>query len=209
MNKVDDKFEKFLMDKAKDEKSKFYIPVSFDRRIEESVKEIDKISFNKSKRWYENKKLMAVAASLVFIVSLSIIRYSMKGNSNIEMARSMNQIVNKNASLEDSWSVEEVNENIYLKDLIHLKKVESIDVNGKVIEDEDKISKILYLLNSLPLKNSEAEFVDEDYEIEIKGENTYIMYMKENLLLINDVVYNTNTHEVENVKKEISNLISN
>ncbi|MCI7030377.1 hypothetical protein, partial [Clostridium sp.] len=104
---------------------------------------------------------------------------------------------------------EEVNENIYLKDLIHLKKVESIDVNGKVIEDEDKISKILYLLNSLPLKNSEAEFVEEDYAIEIKGENTYIIYMKENLLLINDVVYNTNTHEVENVKKEISNLISN
>lgn len=209
MNKVDDKFEKFLMDKAKDEKSKFYIPVSFDTKIEESLKEVDKISFNKSNKWYENKKLMAVAASLVFIVSLSIIRYSMKGNSNIEMARSMNQIVNKNASLEDSWSVEEVNENIYLKDLIHLKKVESIDVNGKVIEDEDKISKILYLLNSLPLKNSEAEFVEEDYAIEIKGEKTYIIYMKENLLLINDVVYNTNTHEVENVKKEISNLISN
>ena len=57
MNKVDDEFEKFLMDKAKDEKSKFYIPVSFDTRIEESVKEIDKISFNKSKSWYENKKL--------------------------------------------------------------------------------------------------------------------------------------------------------
>ena len=68
---------------------------------------------------------------------------------------------------------------------------------------------VLYLLNSLPLNNSEAEFVDEDYTIEIKGENTYIIYMKENLLLINDVVYNTNTHEVENVKKEISNLISN
>ena len=28
MNKVDDKFEKFLMDKAKDEKSKFYIPAT-------------------------------------------------------------------------------------------------------------------------------------------------------------------------------------
>ena len=52
MNKVDDKFEKFLMDKAKDEKSKFYIPFSFDTRIEESLKEVDKISFNKSKRWY-------------------------------------------------------------------------------------------------------------------------------------------------------------
>ena len=209
MNKVDDKFEKFLMDKAKDEKSKFYIPVSFDRRIEESVKEIDKISFNKSKSWYENKKIMAIAASFVFIFSLSLIRYSMKSNFNIDMARSMDQIANENATLEDSWSVEEVNENIYLKDLIHLKKVESIDVNGKVIEDEDKISKILYLLNSLPLNNSEAEFVKEDYAIEIKGEKTYIIYMKENLLLINDVVYNTNTHEVENVKKEISNLISN
>ena len=209
MNKVDDEFERFLMDKAKDEKSKFYIPVSFDTRIEESLKEVDKISFNKSKRWYENKKLMAVVASFVFIFSLSLIRYSMKSNFNIDMARSMNQIVNKNASLEDSELVEEVNENIYLKDLIHLKKVESIDVNGKVIEDEYKISKILYLLNSLPLKNSEAEFVEEDYAIEIKGENTYIIYMKENLLLINDVVYNTNTHEVENVKKERSNVISN
>ena len=209
MNKVDDEFERFLMDKAKDEKSKFYIPVSFDTKIEESLKEVDKISFNKSNRWYENKKIMAIAASFVFIFSLSLIRYSMKSNSNIDMARSMDQIANENATLEDSWSVEEVNENIYLKDLIHLKKVESIDVNGKVIEDEDKISKILYLLNSLPLKNSEAEFVDEDYTIEIKGENTYIIYMKENLLLINDVVYNTNTHEVENVKKEISNLISN
>ena len=209
MNKVDDKFEKFLMDKAKDEKSKFYIPVSFDTRIEESLKEVDKISFNKSKRWYENKKLMVVVASFVFIFSLSIIRYFMKSNSNIDMARSMNQIANENATLEDSESVEKVNENIYLKDLIHLKNVESIDVNGKAIEDEDKISKILYLLNSLPLNNSEAEFVDEDYTIEIKGENTYIIYIKENLLLINDVVYNTNTHEVENVKKEISNLISN
>ena len=57
-----------------------------------------------------------------------------------------------------------VNENIYLKDHIHLKKVESIDVNGKVIEDENKISKILYLLNRLPLNNSESEFVDEDYK---------------------------------------------
>ena len=55
MNKVDDEFERFLMDKAKDEKSKLYIPVSFDTRIEESLKEVDKISFNKSKRWYENK----------------------------------------------------------------------------------------------------------------------------------------------------------
>ena len=154
MNKVDDKFEKFLMDKAKDEKSKFYIPVSFDTRIEESLKEVDKISFNKSKRWYENKKLMVVVASFVFIFSLSIIRYSMKSNSNIDMARSMNQIANENATLEDSESVEKVNENIYLKDLIHLKNVESIDVNGKAIEDEDKISKILYLLNSLPLNNS-------------------------------------------------------
>ena len=72
MNKVDDKFEKFLMDKAKDEKSKFYIPVSFDTD-EESLKEVDKISFNKSKRWYENKKLMVVVASFVFIFSLSII----------------------------------------------------------------------------------------------------------------------------------------
>ena len=30
MNKVNDEFERFLMDKAKDEKSKLYIPVSFD-----------------------------------------------------------------------------------------------------------------------------------------------------------------------------------
>lgn len=209
MNKVNDEFERFLMDKAKDEKSKFYIPVSFDTKIEESLKEVDKISFNKSNKWYENKKLMAVAASLVFIVSLSIIRYSMKGNSNIEMARSMNQIVNKNASLEDSELVEEVNENIYLKELIHLNKVESIDVNGKVIEDENKISKIIYLLNSLLLNNSEAEFIDEDYEIEIKGEKTYIIYMKENLLLVNGIVYSSSTHEVENVQKEISNLILN
>ena len=209
MNKVNDEFERFLMDKAKDEKSKFYIPISFDIKIEESLNEVDKISSNKSKRWYENKKIMVVAASFVFIFSLRLIKYSMRNNSSINMARSMSQMANENVSLEDSWSVEEVNENIYLKDLIHLKKVESIDVNGKVIEDEDKISKILYLLNSLPLKNSEAEFVEEDYAIEIKGENTYIMYMKENLLLINDVVYNTNTHEVENVKKEISNLISN
>lgn len=209
MNKVDDKFEKFLMDKAKDEKSKFYIPVSFDTRIEESLKEVDKISFNKSKRWYENKKLMAIAASFVFIFSLSLIRYSMKSNFNIDMARSMNQIANENATLEDSGSVEEVNENIYLKELIDLKKVERIDVNGKVIEDQDKISKILYLLNSLPLKNSEAEFVKEDYAIEIKGEKTYIIYMKENLLLINGAVYHSSTLAIENMKKEISNLISN
>ena len=209
MNKVDDEFERFLMDKAKDEKSKLYIPVSFDTRIEESLKEVDKISFNKSKRWYENKKLMVVVASFVFIFSLSIIRYSMKSNSNIDMARSMDQIANENATLEDSWSVEEVNENIYLKELIHLNKVESIDVNGKVIEDENKISKIIYLLNSLLLNNSEAEFIDEDYEIEIKGEKTYIIYMKENLLLVNGIVYSSSTHEVENVQKEISNLILN
>ena len=92
---------------------------------------------------------------------------------------------------------------------INEMQLEALGDRVEVIEDEDKISKILYLLNSLPLKNSEAEFVEKDYAIEIKGENTYIIYMKENLLLINDVVYNTNTHEVENVKKEISNLISN
>ena len=33
------------------------------------------------------------------------------------------------------------------------------------------------ILNNLPLKKSEAEFVEEDYAIEIKGENTYIMYL--------------------------------
>ena len=65
---------------------------------------------------------MAIAASFVFIFSLSLIRYSMKSNSNIDMARSMDQIANENATLEDSWSVEEVNENIYLKKWV--KKVQ-------------------------------------------------------------------------------------
>ena len=209
MNKVDDEFERFLMDKAKDEKSKFYIPISFDIKIEESLNEVDKISSNKSKRWYENKKIMVVAASFVFIFSLRLIKYSMRNNSSINMARSMSQMANENVSLEDSWSVEEANGNIYLKNIIDLKKVKSIDVNGKIIKDEDKISKLLYLLNSLPLKKSEAEISEENYIIKIKGEKTYIIYMKENLLLVNGIVYSSSTHEVENVQKEISNLILN
>ena len=209
MNKVNDEFERFLMDKAKDEKSKFYIPISFDIKIEESLNEVDKISSNKSKRWYENKKIMVVAASFVFIFSLRLIKYSMRNNSSINMARSMSQMANENVSLEDSWSVEEANGNIYLKNIIDLKKVKSIDVNGKIIKDEDKISKLLYLLNSLPLKKSEAEISEENYIIKIKGEKTYIIYMKENLLLVNGIVYSWSTHEVENMQKEISNLISN
>ena len=56
MNKVDDKFEKFLMDKAKDEKSKFYIPVSFDTRIVISLSEIFEITSIRHKEETENKQ---------------------------------------------------------------------------------------------------------------------------------------------------------
>lgn len=202
MNKIDDNFEKFLMDKVKEENSQFNTPSSFNNRIEDVLNKIGNID-NKSKRkWYENKKYLAAVAALVFVFSLGIIRYKVNYqeiNSNIQIARSINESSFENDEIYD-------NGNIYLNDLIDLTQVESITLNDIEIKDENQISELLYLLNNISLKTSTEEFIDEKYIIKIKGEKTYIIYMKENLLFINNTVYEGNTLGVENLRDKIKSI---
>ena len=205
MNRIDDNFEKFLVEKVKEEKSQFNTPISFNNKIEDVLNEIDSININKKKKWYENRKYLGVAAAFICLFSLGIIKYTnvyQDSESTVKMARSMDESSLESADIYD-------NENgTDLKSIINLKNVETIYINGEEIKDKESISELLFSLNNIIIHESNEKFNSEEFKLEIKGEEANTIYMKENLLFIKDTVYQGNTLEVENLRNRIANLIN-
>ena len=207
MNKMDDKFEKLLIKKAKDEKVNCNLPLSFDSKIEETLKIVDRMDNSKKKSLYINKKYLSIAAAFLFIFSLGIIKLSFSDNVEIDNSISLNKENYKRAK---TYNMEESNilsKNLYINNMMNLNNVKSININGNKIINKEEIQELINLLNNIKLVNVDSEFKEADLKIEIQAEENYIIYMKENLLLINNAVYEGKTVEVEKLHKEISNLI--
>ena len=87
-----DKFNKYLKNKSKSENKEFVLPNSFECKLEETLKNLDKE--NKTNVLYINKKLWTMVAcfAFVFLVGISI-KYGVNSNKSNFIDRSLeNQI---------------------------------------------------------------------------------------------------------------------
>ena len=69
-----DKFDEYLKNKSKSENEEFVLPKSFEYKLEETLKNLDKENKSKTNVLYMNKKLWTIAAcfAFVFLTSVSI-----------------------------------------------------------------------------------------------------------------------------------------
>ena len=76
-----DKFDEYLKNKSKSENKEFVLPNSFECKLEENLKNLDKENKSKTNVWYMNKKLWTTAACFAFVFLAGIsIRYGVNSN---------------------------------------------------------------------------------------------------------------------------------
>lgn len=222
MDKINENFEKILMEKAQKEKSQFHTPISFNKKVEEVLKEIDNLENNKMKKGNKNKikKYISLAAAFVFLFSIGIIKYTFIGDgskTNKDMIRSIEysqsesagMIESGNEKLGDKVNLQRADEEVPLGNIIDLDSIESIVINDEKITNEENFSDLIYNLKRITLVNSNKDFEESDIKIEIYGEENVVIYMKEKLFMINNGVYEGKTFEVENLQKVLYSLINN
>ena len=89
-----DKFDEYLKNKSKSENEDFVLPKSFEYKLEETLKNLDKENKNETNVWYMNKKLWTTAACFAFVfLAATSIRYGVDSNRLNSIEKSLeNQV---------------------------------------------------------------------------------------------------------------------
>ena len=231
-----DKFDEYLKNKSKSENKEFVLPNSFECKLEENLKNLDKENKSKTNVWYMNKKLWTTAACFTFVFLAGVsIRYGFDSNKLSSIERNLeNQITEYSSGVPEvashneaetrgiinNRSTEKEVEEFSLQDTFGDGVIDSNNINKiivknivedntyKSIDNKSDIEKIISFINDIPKEEIQNQTLGEwDFLIQTNGvESNHTIIIKNNIMNIDNKYYKINAEEVNNFKVMYNDL---
>ena len=223
-----DKFDEYLRNKIKGENDEFVLPKSFEHKLEDTLKNLDKESKSKINRWYINKKLWTTAACFAFVFLTSVsIKYGVNLNKSNYLEKSLNrQDAEYSESIHDvaSYSGDEVTKQevreFSLEDRFGDKVIDSSNINKiivknivdgntyKSIDNKIDIENIISFINDIHGKEIQQQILGEwDFIIQTNGvESNHTIIIKDEIMNIDNKWYKIDSEEVNKFKSMYNDL---
>ena len=211
-----DNFDEFLKSKAIKEDENFKLPESFNKRIDDVLKNLDDKEMNKNRPNAINKnKIFIVAASLAFVLIAGKIAIEMNnkistGDSVEDMARSTRYMESdeksESTTMDEAISGNSMEESNTLDSelMIINDNIEYMIIDNKEVTDKDKINRVVSYINSMNLEIDDNQVISNwKNTIELIGNINYTVKISEDHISINDVFYKSNNSKVN----ELINII--
>lgn len=211
-----DKFNKYLKNKSKSENKEFVLPNSFECKLEETLKNLDKE--NKTNVLYINKKLWTMVAcfAFVFLVGISI-KYGVNSNKSNFIDRSLeNQIAGYSDGIPEVASRNKAE----TRDVVSDEVIDSNNINKiiiknivdgniyKSIDNNIDIEKIISFINDIPKEEIQKQILEEwDFLIQTSGmESNHTIIIKNHIMNIDNKWYKIDSKEVNSFKNMYNDL---
>ena len=211
-----DKFDKYLKNKSKSENKEFVLPNSFECKLEETLKNLDKE--NKTNVLYINKKLWTMVAcfAFVFLVGISI-KYGVNSNKSNFTDRSLeNQIAGYSEGIPEIASRNKAE----TRDVVSDEVIDSNNINKiiiknivdgniyKSIDNNIDIEKIISFINDIPKEEIQKQILEEwDFLIQTSGmESNHTIIIKNHIMNIDNKWYKIDSKEVNSFKNMYNDL---
>ena len=205
-----DKFNKYLKNKSKSENKEFVLPNSFECKLEETLKNLDKE--NKTNVLYINKKLWTMVAcfAFVFLVGISI-KYGVNSNKSNFIDRSLeNQIAGYSDGIPEVASRNKAE----TRDVVSDEVIDSNNINKiiiknivdgniyKSIDNNIDIEKIISFINDIPKEEIQEQILEEwEFLIQTNGmESNHTIIIKNHIMNIDNKWYKIDSEEVNSFK---------
>lgn len=223
-----DKFDEYLRNKIKGENDEFVLPKSFEHKLEDTLKNLDKESKSKINRWYINKKLWTTAACFAFVFLTSVsIKYGVNLNKSNSLEKSLNrQDAEYSESIPDvaSYSGDEATKQevreFSLEDRFGDKVIDSSNINKiivknlvdgntyKSIDNKIDIENIISFINDIHGKEIQQQTLGElDFIIQTNGvESNHTIIIKDEIMNIDNKWYKIDSEEVNKFKSMYNDL---
>ena len=231
-----DKFDEYLKNKSKSENEDFVLPKSFEYKLEETLKNLDKENKNETNVWYMNKKLWTTAACFAFVfLAATSIRYEVNSNRSNSIEKSLeNQVTGYSEAIpevashnqsstrgigNDEATKQEVEE-FSLEDRFGDGIIDSNNINKiivknivdgntyKSVDNKVDIEKIISFINNIPKEEIQKQTLGEwDFLIQTNGvESNHTIIIKNDILNIDNKWYKIDSEEVSNFKSMYNDL---
>ena len=211
-----DKFNKYLKNKSKSENKEFVLTNSFECKLEETLKNLDKE--NKTNVLYINKKLWTMVAcfAFVFLVGISI-KYGVNSNKSNFIDRSLeNQIAGYSDGIPEVASRNKAE----TRDVVSDEVIDSNNINKiiiknivdgniyKSIDNNIDIEKIISFINDIPKEEIQKQILEEwDFLIQTSGmESNHTIIIKNHIMNIDNKWYKIDSKEVNSFKNMYNDL---
>ena len=223
-----DKFDEYLRNKIKDENDEFVLPKSFEHKLEDTLKNLDKESKSKINRWYINKKLWTTAACFAFVFLTSVsIKYGVNLNKSNSLEKSLNrQDAEYSESIPDvaSYSGDEATKQevreFSLEDRFGDKVIDSSNINKiivknivdgntyKSVDNKIDIENIISFINDIHKEEIQQQTLGEwDFIIQTNGvESNHTIIIKDEIMNIDNKWYKIDSEEVNKFKSMYNDL---
>ena len=231
-----DKFDEYLKNKSKSENEDFVLPKSFEYKLEETLKNLDKENKNETNVWYMNKRLWTTASCFAFVfLAATSIRYGVDSNRSNSIEKSLeNQVTGYSDAIPEVASHNEAStrgigndeatkqevEEFSLEDrfgdgIIDYNNINKIIVKNivdgntyKSVDNKVDIEKIISFINDIPKEEIQKQTLGEwDFLIQTNGvESNHTIIIKNDILNIDNKWYKIDSEEVSNFKSMYNDL---
>ena len=230
-----DKFDEYLKNKSKSENEDFVLPKSFEYKLEETLKNLDKENKNETNVWYMNKKLWTTAACFAFVFLAAVsIRYEVNSSRSDSIERSLeNQVTGYSDAIPEVASHNEAStrgigndeankqvEEFSLEDRFGNGIIDSININKiivknivegntyKSVDNKVDIEKIISFINDIPKEEIQKQTLGEwDFLIQTNGvESNHTIIIKNHIMNIDNKWYKINSEDVNEFKSMYNDL---
>lgn len=231
-----DKFDEYLKNKSKSENEDFVLPKSFEYKLEETLKNLDKENKNETNVWYMNKRLWTTAACFAFVfLAATSIRYGVDSNRSNSIEKSLeNQVTGYSDAIPEVASHNEAStrgigndeatkqevEEFSLEDrfgdgIINSNNINKIIVKNivdgntyKSVDNKVDIEKIISFINDIPKEEIQKQTLGQwDFLIQTNGvESNHTIIIKNDILNIDNKWYKIDSEEVSNFKSMYNDL---
>lgn len=231
-----DKFDEYLKNKSKSENEDFVLPKSFEYKLEETLKNLDKENKNETNVWYMNKKLWTTAACFAFVfLAATSIRYGVDSNRSNSIEKSLeNKVTGYSDAIPEVASHNEAStrgigndeatkqevEEFSLEDRFGDGIIDSNNINKiivknivdgntyKSVDNKVDIEKIISFINNIPKEEIQKQTLGEwDFLIQTNGvESNHTIIIKNDILNIDNKWYKIDSQEVSNFKSMYNDL---
>ena len=213
-----DKFNKYLKNKSKSENKEFVLPNSFECKLEETLKNLDKENKSKTNVWYINKKLLTMVACFAFVFLAGIsIKYGVNSNKSNFTDRSLeNQIAGYSEGIPEIASRNKAE----TRDVVSDEVIDSNNINKiiiknivdgniyKSIDNKIDIERIISFINDIPKEEIQKQILEEwDFLIQTSGmESNHTIIIKNHIMNIDNKWYKIDSKEVNSFKNMYNDL---
>ena len=231
-----DKFDEYLKNKSKSENEDFVLPKSFEYKLEETLKNLDKENKNETNVWYMNKRLWTTAACFAFVfLAATSIRYGVDSNRSNSIEKSLeNQVTGYSDAIPEVASHNEAStrgigndeatkqevEEFSLEDRFGDGIIDSNNINKiivknivdgntyKSVDNKVDIEKIISFINDIPKEEIQKQTLGQwDFLIQTNGvESNHTIIIKNDILNIDNKWYKIDSQEVSNFKSMYNDL---